>query len=136
MKRYLCGVIVVVALSAAALLTWPGFAAVAAERTVLTTAAIDFNTTLVCSATNVGNLPLTVRIQMLSPQSGEDLFGSEAVTTTLQPGFGDANEVQLQVGYTSGYCRVSFAGPAASVRAAACSKAVQNGGCEGVAEAR
>jgi hypothetical protein len=64
------------------------------------------------------------------------LFGSEPVTTTLQPGFGTANEVQLEVGFTSGYCRVSFAGSPGSVRAAACSKAVQNGGCEGVAEAR
>ena len=136
MKRHLCAVTVVAALGAAALLTLPGFAAVAAERTVLTTAAIDFSTTLVCSATNVGNFPLTVRIQLLSPQTGEELFGSVTATATLEPGFGTATELELQAGFTSGYCRVSFAGPAIAVRAAACSKAVQNGGCEGVSEAR
>ena len=122
--------------AAALLLTLPGFAAVAAERTVLTTAAIDFSTTLVCSATNVGNIPLTVRIQLLSPQSGEALFGSVTETATLQPGFGTGNEFQLGVGFTSGYCRVTFSGPATAVRAAACSKAEQNGGCQGVSEAR
>jgi hypothetical protein len=123
-------------LGAAALLTLPGFAAVAAERTVLTTAAIDFSTTLVCSATNVGRMPLAVRIQLLSPQSGQALYDSVTVTATLDPGFGTGNEFTLPVGFTSGYCRVSFTGPATAVRAAACSKAAQEGGCQGVSEAR
>lgn len=123
-------------LGAAALLTLPGFAAVAAPKTVLTTAAIDFSPTLVCSATNVGTTPLAVRIELLSPQSGEALFNSETVTATLEPGFGTGNEFTLAVGFTSGYCRVTFTGPATAVRAAACSKAAQNGGCQGVSEAR
>ncbi len=124
-------------LGAAALLVLPGFAAIAAGRpTTLTTSAIDFSTTLVCSATNVGSTPLAVSIQLLSPQTGEALFNSVTVTATLEPGFGTSNELTLAVGFTSGYCRVSFAGPPTAVRAAACSKAAQNGGCQGVSEAR
>lgn len=122
--------------AAALLLTLPGFAAVAAERTILTTSAIDFSDTLVCSATNVGSIPLTVRIQMLSPGSGEALYGTLMVTATLQPGFGTENVLTLPVGFTPGYCRFIFSGPATAVRAAACSKAAQAGGCEGVSEAR
>lgn len=135
MKRHLCAVIVVAVLGAAAVLTLPGFAAVAAERTVLTTSAIDF-TTLVCSATNVGNSPLTIRIQMLSPHTGEPLFNSVTETATLEPGFGASNELQLAAGFTPGYCRFIFSGPPVAVRAAACSKDAQNGGCQGVSEAR
>src|SRR6185436_4922147 len=88
------------ALGVAALLTLPDFAAVAAERTVLTTSAIDFKDTLVCSATNVGNIPVAVRIQLLSPQTGEALFGSVTVSATLEPGIGTGNEFTLPVGYT------------------------------------
>ena len=77
-------------LGAAVLLTLPGFAAVAAERTVLTTSAIDFSTTLVCSATNVGSAPVTVRIQLLSPQTGEALYtlriGDNHAPTRLRHG--------------------------------------------------
>ena len=118
-------------LGAAALLTLPGFNAVAA---VLTTPAIDFSNTLVCSATNVGTRPLEVTIELLSPQSGAAI--NAAVTTTLDPGFGTSNEFTLSVGYTSGYCRVTVDGSSRSVRAAACSKAAQNTGCQGVSEAR
>jgi hypothetical protein len=121
-------------LGAAALLTLPGFAAVAAPRTVLTTSAIDFSPTLVCSATNVWTNPLTVTIELLSPQSGEAI--NAPVTATLDPGFGTSNEITLAVGFTSGYCRVTVAGPARTVRAAACSKAAQNAACQGVSEAR
>jgi hypothetical protein len=70
-------------LGAAALLTLPGFTAVAA---VLTTSALDFSNTLTCSATNVGPKPLSVTIELLSPQSGEAI--NTPVTTTLDPGFG------------------------------------------------
>ena len=118
-------------LGAAALLTLPGFTAVAA---VLTTSALDFSSTLVCSATNVGIKPLTVTIELLSPQSGEAI--NTAVTTTLDPGFGTSNEFTLATGFTSGYCRITTAGAARAVRAAACSKAVQNAGCQGVSDAR
>ena len=118
-------------LGAAALLTLPGFTAVAA---VLTTSALDFSNTLTCSATNVGTKPLSVTIELLSPQSGEAI--NTPVTTTLDPGFGTSNEFTLSVGYTSGYCRVTVDGSSRSVRAAACSKAAQNTGCQGVSEAR
>ena len=122
------------ALGVAALLTLPDFAAVAAERTVLTTAAIDFKDTLVCSATNVGTKPLEITIELLSPQSGEAI--NPSVTTTLDPGFGTSNEFTLAVGFTSGYCRITTSGAARAVRAAACSKAAQNAGCQGVSDAR
>jgi hypothetical protein len=56
--------------------------------------------------------------------------------TTLAPGIGTSNEFTLQVGFTSGYCRFTTSGPARGVRAAACSKAAQSGGCQGVTEAR
>ena len=79
---------------------------------------------------------MAVRFELLSPQTGEALFNSVTVTATLEPGFGTANEFTLPVGFTSGYCRVGFTGPATAVRAAACSKAAQNGGCQGVSEAR
>ena len=115
---------------AAALLTLPGSALAA----VLTTSAIDFSPTLVCSATNVGTRPLTVTIELLSPQSGEAI--NPAVTTTLDPGFGTSNEFTLAVGFTSGYCRITTSGAARAVRAAACSKAAQNAGCQGVSDAR
>ena len=118
-------------LGAAALLTLPGFTAVAA---VLTTSAIDFSPTLVCSATNVGTKPLEVTIELLSPQSGEAIKPS--VTTTLDPGFGTSNEFTMAVGFTSGYCRITVAGLARTVRAAACSKSAQNAGCQGVSDAR
>ena len=116
---------------AAALLTLPGFSAFAA---VLTTSAIDFSPTLVCSATNIGTNPLTVTVELLSPQSGEAI--NAPVTTTLDPGFGTSNQFTLAVGFTSGYCRVTVSGRAGTVRAAACSKAAQNAGCQGVSEAR
>jgi len=97
-------------LAAAALLTLPGFTAVAA---VLTTSAMDFSNTLVCSATNVGTKPLTVTIELLSPQSGEAI--NTPVETTLDPGFGTSNEFTLAVGFTSGYCRITTTGAARAV---------------------
>ena len=118
-------------LSAAALLTLPGFTAFAA---VLTTSAVDFSPTLVCSATNVGTKPLTVTIEMLSPQSGEAI--NAPVETTLDPGFGTSNAFTLAVGFSSGYCRITTSGAARAVRAQACSKAAQNAGCQGVSDAR
>ena len=118
-------------LGAAALLTVPGFTAVAA---VLTTSALDFSPTLVCSATNVGIKPLTVTIELLSPQTGEAI--NAPVETTLDPGFGTSNEFTLATGFTSGYCRITTSGAARAVRAAACSKAAQNAGCQGVSDAR
>ena len=118
-------------LGAAALLTLPGFTAVAA---VLTTSALDFSNTLTCSATNVGPKPLSVTIELLSPQSGDAL--NTPVETTLDPGFGTSNEFTLVVGFTSGYCRITTTGAARAVRAAACSKAAQNAGCQGVSDAR
>ena len=118
-------------LGAAALLTLPGFTAVAAE---LTTSALDFSNTLACSATNVGTKPLSVTIELLSPQSGDAI--NTPVTTTLEPGFGTSNEFTLAVGFTSGYCRITTSGAARAVRAAACSKAAQNAGCQGVSDAR
>ena len=118
-------------IGAAALLTLPAFTAVAA---VLTTSAMDFSNTLVCSATNVGTRPLNVTIELLSPQSGDAL--NTPVTTTLDPGFGTSNEFTLAVGFTSGYCRITTSGAARAVRAAACSKAAQNAGCQGVSDAR
>jgi hypothetical protein len=119
-------------LGAAALLTLPGFAIAGSK--VLTTSAIDFRDTLSCSATNVGTKPVSVTIELLSPGSGAVI--NAPVTTTLNPGFGTSNEFTLSVGYTSGYCRVTVDGSSRSVRAAACSKAAQNTGCQGVSEAR
>ena len=118
-------------LGVAALFTLPGLNAVAA---VLTTSALDFSPTLICSATNVGTKPMAITIEVLSPQSGEAI--NTPVSTTLDPGFGTSNEVTLAVGFTSGYCRITTTGAARAVRAAACSKAAQNTGCQGVSDAR
>jgi hypothetical protein len=108
---------------------------VAADKLTLTTAALDFNNTFVCSVINVGTAPVDVTIELLYPGSGEPLFGSTMVTGTLQPGFGTTNEFTLTVGFSSAYCRVTHT-KGGTVRAAACAKALQNEGCQGVSEAR
>jgi hypothetical protein len=101
----------------------------------LTTAALDFSPTLVCSVVNVGTTPVDVTIELLYPGSGEPLFNSTKVSVTVQPGWGTSNEYTLSTGYTSAYCRVTHSKDG-MVRASACAKSAQNGGCQGVAEAR
>lgn len=63
---------------AAAFLALPGASQAADKVTVttLTTSALDFNSTFVCSVTNVGSTPINVTIALLSPQSGDPLGNS------------------------------------------------------------
>ena len=123
------------AFCAAALLT-PGLADGAEKIYSLSTSTLDFSSTLLCSATNVGSTPVDVTIDLLSPQSGTRLFNSTSVIATLQPGFGTANALALSVGYTSGYCKVTHTGSPGAVRAATCTKATLDSACQAVSEAR
>jgi len=113
----------------------PGPTLAGDKEDTLMTAALDFNDTLVCSVVNAGTTPVDVTIELLYPGSGELLYQSSQVTATLQPGFGASNEYTLETGYTSAYCVVTHTKDG-MVRAAACAKAEQNGGCQAVSEAR
>jgi hypothetical protein len=114
----------------------PPIASAADKPVTLTTSSLDFKT-MVCSVTNVGTTPVSVTIDMISPQSGTTLLPNGAYSNpTLQPGWGDSAFVILAIGYTPGYCKFTVTGTAANVRAAACAKEVDNGPCLGVSEAR
>ena len=113
----------------------PGPLLASDKADTLTTAALDFKDTFVCSVINVGTAPVDVTIDLLYPGSAEPLYDSTQVAETLQPGFGTSNEYTLQTGYTSAYCKVTHTKDG-TVRAAACAKAEQSGGCQAVSEAR
>ena len=113
----------------------PGLSLAGDKGVTLTTAALDFKTTFVCSVVNVGAAPVDVTIELLYPGSGQPLINSSTVTAILQPGWGTSNDYTVSVGFTSAYCKVTHSKDG-TVRAAACAKAVQNEGCQGVSEAR
>lgn len=113
----------------------PGPSLAIDKGVTLTTAALDFSDTFVCSVVNVGTAPVDVTIELLYPGSGEPLDGSMTVTNNLQPGFGTSNEFILAVGFSSAYCKVTHTKDG-TVRAAACAKAAQNEGCQADSEAR
>jgi hypothetical protein len=113
----------------------PGPSLAGDKGVTLTTAALDFKTTFVCSVVNVGTAPVDVTIELLYPGSGQPLYLSTTVSSTLQPGWGTSNEYTLSVGFSSAYCKVTHSKDG-TVRAAACAKAAQNEGCQGVSEAR
>ncbi|MGR8941503.1 MAG: hypothetical protein ACU83P_07925, partial [Gammaproteobacteria bacterium] len=104
---------------------------------------LHFKDTFVCSVINVGTAPVLVTIELLSPDTGESLGGpydpesdpTKLVNYSLEPGLGTYIEFRLTSGYALGYCKVTHTKDG-MVRAAACAKALQNEGCQGVSEAR
>lgn len=107
-----------VSIAAALLVSSLSVGAAAVRQVTLTTPVMNvFNSTSqhVCIALNVSAAPLVLTLELVDPYGG--VVMSSLADETVAPGRATAIASNA---YANGYCRVTFQGPAGSVRASTC----------------